>query len=152
MRVPRPNSTLKVDSEKPLGRNVGLARKPLERKARPHSPKPSFTPASKAQREKVRDARCLVTGQDRFEATIDFAHLWPRSKGGCDDPLCGVPLVRMVHRDFDDGKFDLLPYLRPSGDHRRFLPELQHMVEHADGDLVAVLERLTGHRVEWRQP
>jgi hypothetical protein len=100
------------------------------------------------QRAKAMDATCPVTGRDRYEATIDPAHLWPRSKGGCDHPLCVIGLERSVHTAFDDGDFDLLPYLRPSGDLRRFLPEILHALDHADGDLIGLLQRLTNQRYE----
>jgi hypothetical protein len=99
-----------------------------------------ISPASSAQRAKVRDACCIVTGRDRHDgATIDPMHLCPRSHGGCDDPLCVVPGEReWVHRRFDDGKFDLLPHLRPSGAERQWLPEIQHALDHYDGDLISL--------------
>jgi hypothetical protein len=97
--------------------------------------------ASKAQQEKARSEPCVVTGQETlYGATVDPAHLWPRSKGGCDSDLCTVPLVRHLHRLFDEGEFDLLPYLKGR------LPELHHALDHADGDLCGLLHRLTGER------
>lgn len=72
-----------------------------------------------------------------------MAHLWPRGMGGCDEADCVVPLVRPVHRALDDGRFDVLPYLIAHG----CVPELQHALGHANGDLVALIERVTGCRV-----
>lgn len=98
--------------------------------------------ASPAQREKAREEPCVVTGEETlYGATIDPMHLWPRSRGGCDDPLCTVPGRRDIHDLFDEGKFDLLPYLV-----KRRLPELHHALDHANGDLCALLHRLTGKR------
>lgn len=104
------------------------------------SPRVVISAASELQREKVRDRRCIVSGK----SPADPAHLWPRSLGGCDDPLCTVPLHRSVHRPFDEGKQDILPQLIAHG----YIEEIQHAVGHANGDLIAVLERLTAGR--WR--
>lgn len=114
---------------------AGPRRTQATRKRRP------ISPAAPAQREKVRSGACLVTG---WTEGVDPAHLWPRGMGGCDSPLCVVPLRRDVHERFDRGEFDLLPHLLAHGCHR----EIAHAVEHARGDLVAVLQRLTGER--WR--
>lgn len=98
--------------------------------------------ASPAQREKVRSEPCIVTGFTVEDgAIIDPAHLCARAQGGCDDPLCIVPLVRHIHRPFDDGEFDLLPYLVK---HR--VPELQHALGHYEGNILGLLQRLTGER------
>jgi hypothetical protein len=119
----------------------------LNRGKAPQKRRKAISPASPAQRRKVAEGVCLVTGRDKYEATIDPAHLAPRGfHGGCDDPLCVVRLERSVHRAFDDGDFDLLPYLRPSGDERRYLPEIQHALDHFDGNLIGLLQRLTGER------
>lgn len=101
----------------------------------------SISPASPAQRRKARDEPCVVTGTTREFNVVDPAHLWAAGRGGCKDPLCVVPLVREVHHRFDNGDFDLLPYLV-----RRRVPELQHALEHAEGDLLGLLHRLTGER------
>jgi hypothetical protein len=126
----------------PLSRGTkGLTtRSPLKRSSTPRKRQP-ISPASPAQREKVRDAACIVTGKDRFETRIDPAHLYPRGKGGCDSPLCVVPLSAEIHRFFDDGRFDLLPYLAG-----RYVAELAHALEHFDGALLSMLQRLTGER------
>lgn len=97
--------------------------------------------ASPAQRLKVRDASCAVCGRDGFEATLDPAHLVSRAVGGCGEPLCVVPLCRVHHQLFDGGGMDLLPHLV-----KRWVPELQHALEHLEGDLVGLLERLTNER------
>lgn len=94
--------------------------------------------ASPAQREKVRDQGSIVSGQ----GPCDPAHLWPRGMGGCDDALCVVPLTRWEHRAFDAGDLDILPELIA----RRMIPEIQHALEHTNGDMLALLHRLTGDR------
>lgn len=99
--------------------------------------------ASRAQREKARREPCIVTGSEALEgAVIDPAHLCARARGGCNDALCVVPLRRDLHREFDLGDVDLLPYLV-----KRRVPELAHALEHYDGDLIGLLQRLTGSRV-----
>jgi hypothetical protein len=113
--------------------------KPLKRTA--PKPRRPISPASPEQRAKVRDAACVVTGLDRYSATIDPMHLVDRSLGGCDDPLCVVPGSRGVHRAYDDGQLDLLPYLA-----ERFPEELAHAVTHLG--LIGALERITNER--WR--
>lgn len=131
---------------KPLTRSSPLERKrELKRNVTPlkrtSPPKRSLgiSPASKAQRAKVRDAACVVCGRDRSEARIDAAHLWPRGRGGGDCPLCVVPLCAEHHGSFDDGALSLLEHLEP-----RYRAEVAHAVEH--GGLIAVLQRLTGER------
>jgi hypothetical protein len=121
----------------PLKRGEGPKRKPTATK------RSGFTPASKAQREKVAGAMCIKCGDcDVFGgARIDPAHLCARGQGGCDDPLCVVPLCRQCHRAFDDGRLDVLPHLIYG--HRL---EIAHAVEHYQGDLIALLQRLTGSR------
>lgn len=113
---------------------------PLKRKSTPRRTA-SFA-ASPAQREKAHSEPCIVTGMS-FDAgaNVDPAHLTARAQGGCDDSLCIVPLLRPLHREFDDGKLDLLPYLVK---HR--VPELQHALGHYEGNLLGLLQRLTGHR------
>lgn len=98
-----------------------------------------ISPASSRQRSKVKDRRCIVSGDTE---DVDPAHLWPRALGGCDDPLCVVPLARRIHRAFDDRELDLLPALVAGGYHL----EIQHALGHANSNLIALLERLTGDR------
>jgi hypothetical protein len=126
-------------------RQTVLKRRPSSSRRRP------ISKASPEQRRKVKELGfCVVSG---FEATqhgpIDPAHIVPRSQGGCDSELCVIPLRRYLHRQFDDGTLDLLPYLHPYRDERRWLPELQHALDHLDGNLVQLLERLAGQRIVW---
>jgi hypothetical protein len=105
-----------------------------------------ISPASKAQRDRVAGRACLVCGQAQSEwVAVDPAHLWPRGRGGCGSDLCVVPLCRTFdggcHRLFDDGRLDVLPYLAG-----RYTPELCHALEHAEGNLLGLLQRLTGER------
>lgn len=123
--------------------------------AKPHAPlivrgttKPrrvAISPASPEQRAKKRAGASIVSGAVEG---LDPAHLCPRDLGGCDDPDCVVPLTRAEHRAFDEpdprtGKrLDLLPYLVAN----RCIVELQHALEHYNGDLIALLERVTGEK------
>lgn len=92
--------------------------------------------ASPEQRAKVKDRVSILGG----EGPCDPCHIWPRSLGGCDDPLCVFPATREEHRAFDQGHLDVLPALLAHG----YVAELQHALGHANGDLLALLERVTG--------
>lgn len=116
----------------PAKRNASVRKSGTRQKRR------AISPATPEQRAKVKRA-CIVTGSTEH---VDPAHLWPRSLGGCDDPLCVCPLRRDVHELYDRHEFDLLPYLIAHGYHE----EIAHAVVHARGDLVAVLAMLTGER------
>ncbi len=94
--------------------------------------------ASPEQRRKVADAVSIVSA----ERGCDPAHVWPRGRGGCDHQLCVVPLTRTEHDLFDVGGLDLLPHLLAHG----LVAELQHALGHADGNLIALLQRVTGER------
>jgi len=107
----------------PLRRTTALKRRP-------------FTPASAAQRTKVKGARCLVCGS---HTPIDPAHLIARSAGGCDDALCVVALCRSCHRRYDSGALDLVAHLEPN--HRA---EAAHAVGHVG--LAGALRRISGRR------
>jgi hypothetical protein len=100
--------------------------------------RPSFTPASPAQRAKVRDAISIVSG----EKPCDASHLTARAHGGCDDPLCVVPLTRLEHRAFDAGDLDILPYLIAHG----FWAELAHAIQAHHVDPLSLIHRTTGVR------
>ena len=120
----------------PLRSGSGLNRKPMKRSG--------FTPASKEQREKVKGLPCMRCGADgagMVTGPIDPAHVCARAHGGCDDALCVVPLCRRCHREFDQGQLDLLPHLV-----FWCVPEIQHALGHYNGDLIALLQRLTGVR------
>ena len=81
------------------------------------------SPASSAQREKVREEWCVACG--RFLGECDPAHLIDRSllTEGQDDPRAVVALCRTDHRDYDEGRLDLLPFWQ------RFAVELGFAVE-----------------------
>lgn len=68
-------------------------------------------------------------------------HLISRSRGGCGDPLCSVPLCRLHHQAYGRGELDLLPYLEPA-----WRPQLAHAVGHVG--LIAALRQISG----WREP
>jgi hypothetical protein len=125
----------------PLDRRSGL--KPSPGPARTAAMKRSrgFA-ASRAQRDKVRDLPCLVCGRDRYEVTVDPAHLCPRARGGCDADECVVPLCRIHHHMFDGGKLSILSELVAG----RMHAELSHALGHLDCDLIGLLHRVTGER------
>lgn len=94
----------------------------------------------------VRVTACIVTGRTKKAGyAVDPAHLWPRGKGGCDDPLCVVPLWRPVHQLYDDGKFDLLPWIVAHGGLHL---HMAHALQHAGGDVVALINQVTCCRFE----
>ena len=104
--------------------------------------------ASDAQQEKVAALVCVVTDCENRApfATIDPAHICARAHGGCDDPLCVVPICRWHHRMYDERRLDLLPHLiDPVG---TWVEEIQHALGHGhyNGDLLSLLQRLTGER------
>jgi DNA modification methylase len=80
----------------------------------------------------------IVSGEHGCEP----AHVFPRGLGGCDDPLCVVPLTRGEHREYDLGELDLLPFLIAHG----MVDELAHALGHARGDLLGLASILTGVR------
>lgn len=139
----KPRTPLRPISEKRQAQNVA-AGKPAN--------KPSLKDgngfgASPAQRAKVADMPCIVTGAEKIEgAAIDAAHLWPRSMGGCSHPDCVVPLVRHIHEPFEDGEFNLYPYLIPARHTDAWKAELFHALEHADMSFTRLLHELTGER------
>jgi hypothetical protein len=105
--------------------------------------------ASDAQRDKVQAiGECAVQdcrGAHAIFNPIAPAHLWPRSMGGGDDPLDVVPLCREHHRQLDRHELDLLRHLIP-----RYALEVAKAVERANGDVVAVAERLASDEIVWR--
>jgi hypothetical protein len=116
-----------------VARGSTFAAKPRAAKRRP------ISPASAEQRGKVKGmAGSIVSAQ----YPVDAAHVWPRGRGGCSDPLCVVPLTRAEHEAYDRGELDLLPYLLAHG----LVAELQHALGHARGDLLGLLNLVTGER------
>ena len=61
----------------------------------------------------------------------------PRSLGGCGDALCVVPLCRSCHRDYDQGRLDLLPHLESA-----WRAQVAHAVGHVG--LIGALRRISG--------
>jgi hypothetical protein len=84
------------------------SRKPLKRSA-PKKRSRGVSPASPAQREKIKDRACIVCRSTH----VHPAHLIDRSIGGDDDARAVVPLCPNCHRQYDEGTLDLLPYLEP---------------------------------------
>lgn len=108
-----------------------------------------------AQRKKMKRLTCLGCGREvdpdiPGEWTIDPAHLVPRGGGGCEDPLCVIPLCRHRHIPTEgchpifDGKVegksvDLHPRLARGG----WEKELAHAMGHGYSPL-ELLCRVTG--------
>lgn len=92
---------------------------------------------TKAQRDKVKDARCVVC----LRAPCDPAHIISGALGRDDDPRIIIPLCREHHQLYDTGKLDLLAYLVPE-----YNDELGYAV--SQYGILAVLRRVTNSR--WR--
>jgi hypothetical protein len=126
----------------------------LNRGKAPQKRRKGVSPASREQRDKIKGFdRCAFCGRERSEwLTLDPAHLCARGNGGCSDALCVVPACRGFdgsgcHRSLDEGGIpDAWQLLRPYHDERRWLPEIQHALDHYDGDVFGLLHRLTGLR------
>lgn len=95
-----------------------------------------ISPASRAQRAKVREALSVVSSRPG----CDPAHLWPRSKGGCNHPDCVVALTRDEHDAFDRGQLDILPSLIA----RECWDEMAHPISVHHVSPQRLVERLTG--------
>ena len=124
-----------------------LARPPKPAERRVSMPRTAGTskrkPIAVASREQAAKRNAGVSIVSGASEGLDAAHLTPRPLGGCDDPLCVVPLTRAEHRAFDAGELDILGALVP-----HYTAEIAHALEHYRGDLPALLERLTG--AKWR--
>lgn len=105
-------------------------------------PRRAVSPATPAQRAKVRDATCVgCGGRMQCGDRCHPAHLIPRgvTTVGQDDVLAVVPLCPDCHRRYDEGELDLLPMLE-----RRCRPELAFAVMRVG--LMSTLRRVTNHR------
>lgn len=105
----------------------------------------------KAQRDKVRLLPCAFCGREAVEGVIviDPAHLWPRGRGGCGDPLCVVPACRDqigngCHKLLDEEKLDAFPPLLARG----YRAEIAHAFVEHEPPISHWLKRFTG--VEWK--
>ena len=131
-------------SQSPLSRSDGLTRSNPHPgqgnglQARTSVQRRSISPASRPQRNKVvAEGKCRVCGIPDTVTVIDPAHVCDRSMGGCDSPECTVPLCRAVcHSAYDDGRLDLLPFLRKE--------EQAHAVLHLG--ISAAAKRITNDR------
>lgn len=119
----------------------GKVRKAPNRKSAPRSKPQPVSTCSKAQRDKVRDAACIVC---RKPGPCEPAHVIDKSLVRDEDgdprrvvPLCPGPAG--CHRRYDAEDLDLLPYLEP---HHR--AELAYAVEVAG--LLTALFRISGGR------
>jgi len=90
--------------------------------------------ASDQQRGKVLAEGCRLSGHEFPREVIDPAHITPRGMGGCDDSDCVIGLARDLHRRYDEGDLDILPWLT--------LDEQAHAVKHVG--ILSALKRTTG--------
>lgn len=95
----------------------------------------AVSPATPAQRARAKAMGCVVTGATEG---VDPAHLIPRSMTtiGQDEPLAVVGLRRDLHRAYDLGDIDLLPFLTHRHD-----DAVAFAVERVG--LITALERIT---------
>lgn len=119
--------------------------KPLERKSplRSHrngiaTPRRAVSVCTPAQRARAKAMGCVVTGATEG---IDPLHLIPRGMTtvGQDEPLAVVGCRRDIHRLYDSGDFDLLPFLTGRHD-----DAVAFAVERVG--LITALERITNTR------
>lgn len=122
------------ERSKPLARGAGMQQRSTAPRRRQ-----AVSPASPAQRAKVAELECLVTGCSRTDCHP--AHLIDRSIGGDDDPRAVVPLCGSHHRAYDSEGLSLLEHLEPT-----YRAELAYAVELVG--LVRALQRITNQR--WR--
>lgn len=112
-----------------------------------------ISPASNAQRAAVDGMACVGCGRMGTEwLAIDPAHIWPRGNGGCDDALCVIPLCRTFagegcHREFDEGRLDLLRVIAQPDKWEQWRAHAQHALEHCTPN--ELVERLSGARTQW---
>ena len=115
----------------PLVRRTPLKTSP----ARPRPKRRPISPATREQRNKVRDCLCVSCGS---LGPCDPAHLIDRSlcPSGGDDPRAVVPLCRFCHTAYDDHRLSLLEFLEP-----HYREEIAFAVERVG--LVTAYKRLT---------
>lgn len=117
----------------------------LVTRKQPNKRRQAVSPASPAQRAKKAAGASIISGATEG---LDPAHICPRDLGGCDHPDCVVALTRAEHEAFDHpdhrtGKrLDILPHLIA----HNCIDELCHALRHYRGDLIALLERVTGEK------
>ena len=100
--------------------------------------KRAISTCTPAQRAKVKDTGCIVTG-DRDSVTPAHVIAKGFTTVGQNDPLAVVGLRGDLHRLYDDGELDLLPWLE-----RACKPELAFAVMRVG--LMSTLRRVTNHR------
>lgn len=133
---PRPEDVAR-EKRREAAQTGNQPRATLERKPTATKRRRPISPASPEQRAAVANRACVVCR----EQPTDPAHLIPRglAADGDGDPRAVVALCRTHHRLFDEGGFDLLPYLEPF--HRA---ELAFAVERVG--LMATVRRVTNDR------
>lgn len=118
----------------PLNRSTPMPRGNGPKRSAPKKRR-AVSPASPAQREKMRGRGCLVCARE----PVHPAHLIDRSIGGDDNALAVVALCPEHHRAYDEGSLSLLEHLEPW--HRE---EVAHAVMTVG--LVMALQRLTNEK------
>jgi hypothetical protein len=126
----RPASLKRTGAPGDRARSNGVGVPKLRRRA--------ISTCTPAQRLKVRETGCIISG-DRESVTP--AHVIPRgvTTVGQNDLLAVVGLRGDLHRLYDDGELDLLPWLE-----RACKPELAFAVMRVG--LMSTLRRVTNHR------
>lgn len=136
-RTPLARTSAPLTRRTPLSRGKGPQTRdgePLRGTAGRRAP---ISPASRAQRAKVRaEGRCRRCGAPDSVTALHPAHIIDRSLGGCDDPLCVIPVCPACHRAYDDGRADFLPVLTYA--------EQGHAAAHVG--LIAALRRIVNDR------
>ena len=110
---------------------------PALKRTEPNKRRKPVSPASPAQRERVKGKCCIRCGNQ----PVHPAHLIDRGMGGDDHPHAVVPLCFECHRLYDTGKVSILEHLEPH--HRDELAYAVRLV-----GLICALERVTNER--WR--
>jgi hypothetical protein len=100
-----------------LQRSTPPRRSTTSKAGRPRLRSRAISPATAAQRARVKDRACIVYDPAGCwcDGPIQPAHLIDRSLAPAagDHPLAVVPLCARHHALYDDHKLDLSPYLEP---------------------------------------
>lgn len=144
----------KLDRSKPLNRVSERKREQVARAGSTFTNPSKGFEASQAQRDKVEGLACVGCEKEEIPGilAIDPAHVWPRSKGGCDSPDCVLPACRLIatgegcHRLFDQGRLELNERL---SDSEAWQPELAHPILVHGVSPVELVRRLTGGAYEF---
>jgi hypothetical protein len=122
--IPKPARTTTTPGLK----RTAMTRRPSKLKRTP------LGHTSREQKRKIKREGARVAHLLTVPISVDPAHITPRALGGCDHEDCVIGLPRTLHRQYDDGKLDILPFLS--------LEEQAHAVAHLG--ILGALRRTTG--------